>query len=124
MASRQRCHHPGVVQICSPFPSGSGGGSLKLPSSIFSLKLLLLKICASEQETLHPQSVHSLSGSDLLLQPLPRATRAAQIFVLEFSKDGSADLGDEFADGGVANQPVILQGGVSLSSGQVSQDCC
>ena len=43
------------------------------------------------------------------------------IFVLEFSKDGSPDLGDEFADGGAANQPVILQRGVGFSSGQVSQ---
>ena len=44
-----------------------------------------------------------------------------QLFILEFSKDGSADLGDEFADGGAANQPVVLQGGIGLSSGQVSQ---
>ena len=56
--------------------------------------------------------VDILSG--LLLYPFLRlrATRAVQTFVLEFSKDGSADLGDEFADGGTANQPVILQGGV------------
>ena len=53
--------------------------------------------------------------------PLLRATRAVKIFVLEFSKDGSADLGDKFADGGAANQPVIMQGGVGLSRGQVSQ---
>ena len=39
---------------------------------------------------------------------------ATQIFVLEFSKDVSADLGDEFADGGAANQPVILQQGAAL----------
>ena len=32
--------------------------------------------------------------------------------------------GTKFADGGVANQPVILQGGVGLSSGQVSQSYC
>ena len=52
------------------------------------------------------------SGSELLLHPSPsiRATRALQIFVLEISKDNSADLGDELADGGVANQPVVLQG--------------
>ena len=63
------------------------------------------------------------SGSELLLYPFPliRAVRAAQIFVLEFSKDGSADLGDKFADGGAANKPVVLQGGVDLSSGQMSQ---
>ena len=32
-----------------------------------------------------------------------------------------ANLGDEFADGSRVNQPVILQGGVGLSSGQMSQ---
>ena len=37
---------------------------------------------------------------------------------------GSADLEDKFADGGAANQPVILQGGVGLFSGQVSQGYC
>ena len=56
--------------------------------------------------------------SELLLHrfPLLRTTSAVQIFVLEFRKDGSGDLGDEFADGGMANQPVILQGGVGLFS--------
>ena len=50
------------------------------------------------------------SGSELLPHPfsLIRVCRVAQVFVLEFSKDGLADLGDEFADGGSANQPVIL----------------
>ena len=43
------------------------------------------------------------------------------MLVLEFSKDGSADLGDEFGDGGAANQPGVLQGGLGLSSRQVSQ---
>ena len=47
-----------------------------------------------------------------------------QIFILEFSKDGSADLGEEFADGGTANQPVILQRGVGLPCSQVSQRYC
>ena len=47
-----------------------------------------------------------------------------EIFVLEFSKDGSADLRDEFVDGPLANQPVILQGGVHLSWVQVSQCYC
>ena len=58
------------------------------------------------------------SGSELLLHPFPFiwVIRAMQIFILEFSKGGSADLGDEFADGGAANQPVVLQGGVGLSS--------
>ena len=60
------------------------------------------------------------SGSELFLHPFPFiwAIKAVQIFILEFSKDG---LGDEFADGGAANQPVVLQGGIGLSSGQVSQ---
>ena len=50
------------------------------------------------------------SGSELLLHPFPfiRVTRAVQIFILEFSKDGSADLGDKFAVGGAANLPVVL----------------
>ena len=57
------------------------------------------------------------SGSDLLLHPFPliMAIRAAQIFILEFSKDDFADLGDKFTNSGSANQPVILQGGVGLS---------
>ena len=48
------------------------------------------------------------SGSEFPLHPFPlfRAIRAVQGFILEFSKEGSTDLGDEFADGGVANQPV------------------
>ena len=48
------------------------------------------------------------SGSKLLLYPflLIRAIRAVQIFVLKFSKDGSADLGDQFASGGATNQPT------------------
>ena len=62
------------------------------------------------------------SGSELLHPfPLLRATRAVLIFVLEFSKDGLVDLRDKFADGGAAKQPVVLQRGVGLSSGQMSQ---
>ena len=63
------------------------------------------------------------SGSQLLLHtfPLIRATRAVQTCVLEFSKEGSAELGNEFADGGAVDQPVVLQRGVSHSSCQVSQ---
>ena len=63
------------------------------------------------------------SGSELLFHPFPfiKAIRVVQVFVLEFSKDSLADLGDKFADGGAANQTVILQGGVGLSSGQISQ---
>ena len=66
------------------------------------------------------------SGSELLLHLFLvfRVSRAAQIFVLEFSKDGSADLGDEFTDGGSANQPVILEGGVGFSYHKVSQHYC
>ena len=65
------------------------------------------------------------SGSELCLHPFPfiRAIRAAQIFILEFSKDGSADLGNEFVDGGSPNQSMILQG-VGLSHDQVSQCNC
>ena len=66
------------------------------------------------------------SGFKLLFHPFPliRTSRAGKIFVLEFSKDGSADLEDKFAVIGVASQPVILQGGVGLSSGKVSQRYC
>ena len=66
------------------------------------------------------------SGSEFLLHPFPliSSSRAVQIFVLEFSKDGSADLGDEFTEGGGANQIVILQEGVGLSCCQVSQRYC
>ena len=58
-----------------------------------------------------PHSVGDIpSGSELLFHSFPilRTIRAAQIFVLEFSKDGLADLEDKFADGGLANQPVVL----------------
>ena len=50
--------------------------------------------------------------SELLFYLFPafRVSRAAQIFVLGFSNDILADLGDAFTDGGLANQPVILQG--------------
>ena len=66
------------------------------------------------------------SGSELLLHPFPfiRGIRAMQVFILEFHKDGLADLEDEFADVGASDQPLILQGGVGLSSGQVSQRYC
>ena len=45
------------------------------------------------------------SGSEHLLHPFPqiRAIRAAQIFILEFSKDGLAELGDKFPESGFAN---------------------
>ena len=63
------------------------------------------------------------SVSELFLQTLPivRAIKPEQLFVLEFSKDGLGDLGDEFEDSGAANQQMVMQGGVGLSSGQVSQ---
>ena len=43
-----------IVQIWSSLPIGSGARSPKVPSSIFSLKLLLLKICASDEVPLDP----------------------------------------------------------------------
>ena len=58
-----------------------------------------------------PYSVGDIpSGFELLLHsfPLIRAIRAVHIFVLEFIKDGLADLGNEFADGGVAKNSGIL----------------
>ena len=69
---------------------------------------------------LHVYCLYSLvdipSGSKLLfdLFSVLRVSRAAQIFILEFSKDNSAKLGDEFIDDGFANQPVILQEVVGL----------
>ena len=58
-----------------------------------------------------PYSIGDISsGSELLFLPflLLRASKTVQIFILEFSKDGLADLGDEFTDGGLVNQPVKL----------------
>ena len=48
----------------------------------------------------------------LHLIPVFRVSRAVQIFVLEFIKDGLADVEYAFTDGGAASQPIILQGGV------------
>ena len=64
----------------------------------------------------YPYSMENIpSGFDLLqLFVVDKVNSAVQIFVLEFSEDGSADLRDEFTDGGSANQPVILQGGLGL----------
>ena len=53
-----------VMQIWSSL-SGSGAGSPKLPSLIFSLNSLLLKICASDEEPLDPQSIHMNLNSTL-----------------------------------------------------------
>ena len=66
------------------------------------------------------------SRSELLLHPFPvlRAIRLVQILVMEFSKDWSADLCHDFPDGGAANQPVILQGCVGPSDGEVSHSHC
>ena len=68
-------------------------------------------------------SVGGIPSSFQLLLPFPfiSVIRAVQIFVLEFSKDGLVDLGDEFADGGSTKKPLILQGGVGFSCCQVSQ---
>ena len=126
-------------------------------SLIYSLKSLLLKICASDEDPLDPtltqRNLYSVSvrasntwllqgdifpayypysmgdipsGSELYLHffQVFRVSRAAQIFVQEFSKDGSADLGDEFTDGGLANQQKILQGGAGFSCCQVSRCYC
>ena len=73
-----------------------------------------------------PYSVGDIPSGSELLHPLPliQAIRATQICILEFSKDGSADLRDEFADGDTANKPVTLQVDVVLSSGQVSLRYC
>ena len=55
------------------------------------------------------------AGSELLhLFPVFQICRAGQILLLEFSKNGLAYHWDEFTDGGVVNQPVILQGCVGL----------
>ena len=73
-----------------------------------------------------PYSVGDIpSDPELLLDPFPivRAIRAMQMFVLKFSKEGWADLGNRFADGGATNQPVIVQG-VGLSCGEVCQGYC
>ena len=50
------------------------------------------------------------SGSELLLHlsPVFSVSRPTQIFLLEFSKNVSVDLGDEFTGSGSANQPLIL----------------
>ena len=126
-----------------------------MPSSIFSLKSLLLKFCASDEGPFNPTLTQGkeclvvvivtarflwiLHGnmlpvycpysmgdipcsSELLpnLLPVFRVSRAAKIFALEFSKDGSAVLGGGFT----AEQPVILQGSVGFSCCQVSQHYC
>ena len=52
------------------------------------------------------------SGSELPPNPVPllRAIRPAQIFVLEFCKDGLADGGGKNLQiGGSDNQPVLLK---------------
>ena len=49
------------------------------------------------------------------------ASRATQIFVLDFSKDFSSDQGDKFTDGGSANQTVILEEAVGISYYHVPQ---
>ena len=73
-----------------------------------------------------PYSVADISShSELLLYsfPLLRDIRAAQIVILEFSKNGipgEQTWATNFSDGGSANQPMILQGGVGLSCFQVS----
>ena len=65
------------------------------------------------------ETFHLVLNFSSTLFSLLRVSRAARIFVLKFSMDGLADLGDEFTDGGATNQPVILQGGVGFSCYQV-----
>ena len=85
---------------------------LNLSKTIF--KLCCCKI--QKQDALHcPMQSNSPPSS---IHP----NWAAHIFILEFSKDGLADLDDKFADGAFAKQTVILQEGVGLSNGQVSQN--
>ena len=51
----------------------------------------------------------------------PTARRTIHL-VLNFSTFFySSGHQDQFADGGAANQPVVLEGSVGLSSGQVSE---
>ena len=45
-----------IVQFWSSLPKGSGGGSPQVPLSIFSLNLLFIKICASDEDPLNPTS--------------------------------------------------------------------
>ena len=44
--------------------------------------------------------------------PVFRVNRTCQIFVLDFRNEDTTDIRDEFTYGGLANQPVILQGHV------------
>ena len=70
-----------------------------------------------------PESVGDIpSSSELLLHLFAVFSigRACQTLFLEFSKDGPTDLGDKFIDGGLAKQPVVLQGHVGFSCCQVS----
>ena len=53
-----------------------------------------------------------------------RISRAGQILVLEFSKDGLADLGEKFTNCRTTVRPVILQLCVGFSCCQVSQCHC
>ena len=55
-----------------------------------------------------PKSVRDIpSGSKLLLDLFP-VSKVGTSILLEFSKDGLADIGDKFPYGDSANQPVIL----------------
>ena len=60
MVSRQRRRHPArsSASLALPPQVVQLQEVPRLPSSIFSLRSLLSKICASEQEPLDPQSIH------------------------------------------------------------------
>ena len=93
--------------ICIMHPQGPGELGKRNPSS-----------CNSHCRLLHGDMLpvygtcsigHILSGFALLLHPFPliRAFRAVQIFHRGIQQRW-LDLWDEFADGGGANQPMVL----------------
>ena len=101
--------------ICIVHRPGPGKPGKRSPCSCNSHWLMSLASSWQYASCLLPlHGGHSILSELLNPFPIIRAIGAAQIFYLEFGNDGSADLGDIFADGG-ANQPVILQGGVGLS---------
>ena len=78
-------------------------------------------ICLSSSAPRAWGTFHLVLNFSFIFFQVFRIGKAAQILFLEFIKDGLADLGDKFKDGGLANQPVTLKGRVGFSCGQVSQ---